>query len=240
MRILVYLLTLTAQASAVTIIFGPSVYLSEADSPFYQGIVDGSIYLEDFEDQSLNTPFVNVVPDLASISLTYRDRAPDAPDGAVRGVDGDDGLIDGNGFAGDSWVRISLISFGAIPRHIFEFSGNEFGVFPTFVGIVITHVENLDLTVDLGLRDALGNIIEESVDEYNPRLWAAPPGTPNPNDSTLRHRFIGFHAPQGISEIFISNAIQIDHLQYGYAIPEPSSILLLLTASLSILALRRR
>ena len=181
-----------------------------------------------------------MAPDLGSISTTQRAWNPDTPDGAIRGVDGDDGLIDGNGFAGDSWVRISLASFGPIPRHIFEFTANESGIFPTYVGIVITDVANRDLTVDLGLRDSLGNIIEDSVDGYDPGSWTAPPGTPNPNDSTHRHRFIGFHAPQGISRIFISNTLQIDHLQYGYAIPEPSSLVLLLGVFVPLGFHRRR
>ena len=53
---------LTVCASgASTIVYEPSLYFSERDSPFYGGIIDNTgngIWLEDFEDQQLNTPFV--------------------------------------------------------------------------------------------------------------------------------------------------------------------------------------
>jgi len=63
---------LTLPASATSILWDPLPYLSEADSPFHQGILNGDIYLEDFEDQALNTP-VKVSDNLQE---TYLSRSP--------------------------------------------------------------------------------------------------------------------------------------------------------------------
>ena len=100
MKSLAILLSLISPTFAVSILWDPLPYFSEADSPFYQGILDGTIYLEDFEDQALNTPFVREPDNLTYFGRTIRSFAPNIVDGFVRSVDGDDGTIDFSGALG--------------------------------------------------------------------------------------------------------------------------------------------
>ena len=76
---------------AETITFGPTPYLSEADSPFDLSGLETTFFLEDFEDSKLNTPGVS------PIGAVVR-----KPSSSTDSVDGDDGLIDGNGTLGYS------------------------------------------------------------------------------------------------------------------------------------------
>ena len=100
MKSLPIFLSLISPTFAVSILWDPLPYFSEADSPFYQGILDGTIYLEDFEDQALKTPFVREPDNLPYFGTTYRADFPNVSYGSVRSVDGDDGVIDFNGFLG--------------------------------------------------------------------------------------------------------------------------------------------
>ena len=232
---LVPLLLLPLQGA--NLVFEPSLYFSEQDSPFYEGIQNGTIYLEDFEDQALNTPFVSETPDLASFGTTFRARNPGIIDGAIKGVDGDDGAVDGMTFAGDTWITISNITFGLISQHSFNFTADNQGRFPTYVGLVVTDVSDFDNTVDIGAIGLDGFPIGALLEQFDPEEWSVPVDTPI--GSPLRQRFIGLHSTEGISRLFISNVHQIDHLQYGYAIPEPSTAVFLL-AVLGLLRRRRQ
>ena len=220
-----------------SVVFEPSLYFSEQDSPFYKGIQNGTIYLENFEDQALNTPLVSPTPSLSTRSSTRRAANPNIADGLIKGVDGDDGAVDGLTFAGDSWITISQITFGAVSRHSFDFSPDAQGRYPTYVGLVVTEVGEFNNTVDFALWDSNGVSLDFDSEEFDPNLWTVPVDTPI--GSPLRQRFIGYHVPQGISQLIVNNARQIDHLQYGYAIPEPSTGLFLL-AGLGILGRRKR
>lgn len=87
-------LTLGAVACTATLAyggvsFGPTPYLSSADSPFLGSI---GFQLEDFEDGLLNIP-----------GVTASAGDPLAPSGLTDSVDGDDGNIDGFGTSGRSF-----------------------------------------------------------------------------------------------------------------------------------------
>ena len=71
---------------------------------------------------------------------------------------------------------------------------------------------------------------------FDPSLWT---GGEFVGD-TRRHRFIGAFSDIGIVGLQVTGADQIDHLQYGYAIPEPSAPLLGLAAALALLLRRQR
>ena len=228
-------LPLSLQGASV--VFEPSLYFSEQDSPFYEGIQNGTIYLEDFEDQALNTPFVSVTPSLLTFGTTGRALNPNVSDGNIRGVDGDDGLIDGLTFAGDSWFTAFRFGGGADDRHSFDFTPDAQGRYPTYVGLVVTEVDEFGNTVDIGALGLDGLPIGALLEQFDPNEWTVPVDTPI--GSPLRQRFIGLHSTEGISRLFISNARQVDHLQYGYSIPEPS-IAVFLLAGLGLLRHRRR
>lgn len=222
MKTVILLMSFTILAGGVlsgtTILLGPLPYLSEEDSPFIEGIREGTIYLEDFEDQALNTPFVREPAGLTYFGTTYRERIPNVPHGVVWSVDGDDGLIDGNGFSGDTWITTSFASQSVAGRMRFEFVPDLLGRYPTFVGIVITRVEDVDIDVDMGFFDATGRSVYNDA-EFDPKDWNPPGGAGGGDPRT--HRFVGVFHEEGIATLAIDNVWQVDHLHYGYAIPEP-------------------
>ena len=70
--------------------------------------------------------------------------------------------------------------------------------------------------------------------EFDPGEW-----DPDFVGDTRAHRFIGGFSELGIVRLRIEGADQIDHLQYGWAIPEPSVGILALLG-VAVCGLRRR
>jgi hypothetical protein len=236
MKTLPIFLSLTSASFSASILWDPLPYFSEADSPFYQGILEGTIYLEDFEDQALNTPFVREPDNLTYFGRTYRSAFPNIPDGVVRSVDGDDGVIDFNGLLGDSWKTTNISTNTGSSRASFEFLPNDDGVYPTYVGIVITEASDLDRVVSLAFFDENNVNVSNDADLYDPKEWVP---FPLRAEDTRTHRFVGFYHEEGIHRLALSNVSQVDHLQYGYAIPEPATAFLALTALLPLLRRNR-
>lgn len=215
----------------------PLPYFSEEDSPFIGGIRNGSIYLEDFEDQALNTPFVTSPTNLGYFGETRRASNPNVPDANVWSVDGDDGILNGNGFLGDSWITINSSGFGLTGSNQFNFSADDEGRYPSFVGIVITGAFDVDQNVEFAARDASGQLLDVEGD-YDPKDWNPPGGAIGGDPRT--HRFVGVYNEGGISEFSMDNVFQVDHLQYGYAIPEPTVSSLFLIAAGGFFLRRKR
>lgn len=215
---------LMATADATTI-FGPSPYLGAFDSPFFTGIEAGTIYLEDFEDGALNTPFVS------SPGMTIKSFDPTR---RAFSVDEDDGLNgDFMGFGGDAW-DVDSTGLG------FTFEADLFGRFPTFVGFVITEPESFRDRSEfpqITFLDPSGDgpeVFEEI--RLDTTDWPIGDGLVD----TRSHRFFGVFHEAGIESFHMSNVEQIDHLQYGYAIPEPSCGVLFLLGIMGLLGRRRR
>ena len=210
--------------AAVTI-YGPTPYHRKADSPFYQGILDGSIYVEDFEDGALNTPGVSI--------------RSGWPVRGVRGVDEDDGAVDGRGENG-GWQS----GFDYLPEYgddyFLEITFSPAGArgLPTYAGLAMVGfiASNLNLTLyrHISAYDTTGNSFTGEVQIS----YAIQPVT-TPYFSTVDDKFIGFYHSGGISKIIVGIGI-IDHLQYGWAIPEPGTITLSGLAAALLLTRRRR
>jgi hypothetical protein len=218
------------------ITYGPSPYFGASDSPFNAGIQAGTIYLEDFEDHALNTPNVAAVgtPTHPWNSVTWKTLNPGA---AARSVDADDGLLgDFMGFAGDSFVS-RFVGSGLISSFHFQFSADAQGRYPTFFGIVITRPADIFEDIEIGIWAPTDPNVRLFPDaEFPPADWFNNPNS-FPGDTRI-HRFIGFYHEAGFGGAFIAGAAEVDHLQYGYAIPEPGAFLL---ACLGVgLAFRRR
>lgn len=211
------LVMLVGVPAANALFLGPTPYLETADSPFdfdSDGVVlepdEGFSYghLEDFEDNSLNTPGVT-----ASAGNPY------GPGGVTDSVDADDGTIDGSGTLGHSF----FYNPGATGIR-FTFNAGVLGALPTHAGIVWT--------------DGSGTITFEAFDASGISLGTisgthamGPPSSPS--GDTAEDRFYGVIDMGGISAIKIKNGsggIEVDHLQYGHQsgppIPEPSTLLL--------------
>jgi len=226
----------TASTFATSILWDPLPYLSEADSPFYQGILNGDIYLEDFEDQALNTPFVREPTNVIYVGATIRSLFPNVAFGRVRSVDSDDGVVDFRGALGDTWITNDRVGNTRAGRASFEFLPNGDGLYPRFVGIVITAADDVDRAVELSFFDQNNINVSNDSDLYDPKDWEP---FPLMAGDTRAHRFVGFYHEEGIHRLSLSNVWQLDHLQYGYAIPEPSTSLLILGTLLPLLRRRR-
>jgi hypothetical protein len=189
---------------------GPTPYLSFDDSPF-KGVAMDWFYLEDFEDGLLNTP--QVTASAGDVGV-----APPWP--TADSVDGDDGVIDGNGNNGWSWYSYGSHAF------TFSFSADALGRLPTCAGIVWT---------DVGYSDygfGYGHVVFEAFDAQGDSLGSVGPvlmGDGSAYGETGEDRFFGVTSSAGISAIQItmpeSTDWEVDHLQYG--LPEPSGLWLL-------------
>lgn len=234
---------ISSGASGAAIFWEELSYFSAEDSPFYAGIQAGTIYLEDFEDHELNTP--NVIswdfPQIIGVDsngnvsqsrqrgLAHRAGKPNR----TWSVDGDDGLLgDFLGSGGDTWTTQNVSNGQQLGSMEFRFTPDAEGRYPTFVGFVVTEPFIYTRDVEFGTSTLTGP--ESSDNSFDPLTWI--PRLSFPGD-TRTHRFFGIEVESGITRLNIRNVAQIDHLQYGYAIPEPSVIGLLLPCGL--MALRR-
>lgn len=202
-------LGVSASAFAGTF-FGPTPYLSFADSPFNGGAYS-SFFVEDFEDGLVNTP-----------GLT-------APLGVVNGpgvfsdsVDGDDGVIDGSGNGGRGFY-----SGGTTSVLSFNFAAVG-GVYPVSAGVVWTDVGDV-----LSGTFGFGVVYIEAFGPGGASLGATTPVVLGDGDfrgGTAEDRFFGVTDAGGISrlDIFTQNSVdwEVDHVQYGYVVPSPGGMVL--------------
>jgi len=223
--LLAVLIGLLGEAHAAASFFGPTPYLSFANSPF-NGPSFSYFHLENFEDGVLNTPGVSASPGWVVA----------APSALTDSVDGDDGSIDGSGTAG--W---SLFSNGTSSSLTFTFNAAALGgSLPTHVGIVWTDVGNATPVV------GFGGVSFSALDAHGVSLGGIGPvtlGDGNAAGGTAEDRFFGVTNSDGISQITISMSNstdwEVDHLQYGLqaAVPEPSALILLAAGLAGVLAL---
>ena len=149
------------------------------------------------------------------------------PGGATDSVDGDDGAVDGSGTNGRSFFNTP-----GTTGISFSFNSGLLGSFPKHVGIVWT-----DGTPSATVRF-------EAFDPSNVSLGSivAVLGDSNNVGGTAEDRFFGVIDSGGISRISITSGpvggIEVDHLQYGPSVPEPTSATLLLCGV--TLCMRRR
>lgn len=202
-------LLLCSRAEAAPIFFGPSPYLSIADIPagFYAG---GPAALENFEDRSLDFGITS--------GGTLR-----LPASFTDSVDADDGVIDGFGKAGHSFLTAG--------RNItFTFTSPVSAaalVLTESKGPVTFHVFGANMV-------SLGSFGPFSLNDAQT------------TGQTAEDRFFGVHA-SGIRAIRLTSTMagmEVDHVQFGNAgagvpTPEPTA-LVLLGLALAVLGARRR
>ena len=200
---------------------GPTPYLRVADSPFDMSGLGTTFFFEDFEDGSFDLP-TGVV---ASAHVVR----PPSP--TTDSVDADDGVIDGSGTAGHSlrpplvavqptgtprWFQRSVTSFDS---NVLGFSPNAFGFVwtdgwqhPFLPSHVLLSVEHDDGTRDSTFWEA-GWLLDNS-----------------DMGETAEDRFFGLRTTRRITQVqlemsFFSDTFidqfEIDHIQFGYFVPEP-------------------
>jgi RHS repeat-associated protein len=184
----------TVRASGAPIYYEATRYLSNADSPF-KNLDNQYFHLENFEDHKLNTPGVTA----SAGGVTSVVFGPTVHDS----VDGDDGVIDGSGLAGDSFFNIN----GAAGI-TFNFNATALGSLPTHAGVVWT--------------DGNGQVTFEAFDRQGVSMGVRGPfnfADASNNGTTGEDTFLGAYNRGGISAIKITNSsggIEIDHLQYSF------------------------
>jgi hypothetical protein len=209
---------------------GPTPYRSTADSPFPISI-NPNFFVETFEDGLLNTRGIvqkNPFPLPGTGGLAF----VRLPGQNTDSVDGDDGLVDGLGLGGHSLASGTHVIIPTNPlRHEFriefEFDETELGFLPDSFGFVWTDGPALS---SLGLQ-----IVTESGIEFVPDPIAGL-GDLGQNGSTLDDVFLGVVGTDRIRAVTVIGGfrgdltsppeIEIDHVQYGLTVPEPSTIAL--------------
>jgi len=208
---------LGATAQAAT--YGPTPYLSFADSPFNGGSFS-YFHLEDFDDGALNTPGLSVN---AGLILNHIPPFIDS--------------VGGNGSTGGTWWN----GFGSgIYTLRFNFSQGALGDLPTHAGLVLT--DNFppgSVPFTFEAFDAANN----SLGIVGPSAF----GDGTNTGETAEDRFFGIYAAAGIAALEIrsdASDMEIDHVQYGFAkatgVPDAASSLGLMAIGLATLGMVRR
>ena len=245
MRLTTVLLTICTAAfccraaRAETIFLGPTPYLSAADSPFDLSGLGTTFYLEDFEDPE---PLSNQVFRTPGIRETFGAQpwGPSSPPFIqTDSVDADDGVIDGDGSQGRSLPGQPLfISGSTIGLGIrLEFDEAVLGGLPSAVGFTLT---------DTGTGGLFSYEPFNRSAQSLGRVELSVPGDGDIHGATAEDRFFGVTDPHGIGSMIITLRgpleqlvqLEIDHVQYGNIVPEPSGLFLFVAGLVVILAVR--
>ena len=219
----VILLFHSARVFSATVVYTPVHYIQRSDSPFYAGIQSGDIFLQTFE-QNTTTPNLTMV----NAVLSGLDRYS---------VDEDDGSISGTPI-GRSFVEDPNVP-GSAPI-TFNFSPDTQGRYPRYFGLVLVTATSVDNPSPMA-GELLGVRLFDAQLTYQKYFVSTPAVNFAllPND-VFYATFIGVYADEGITQITLDGAHRFDHLQYGYSIPEASSLVTLSAVGLAGLAFRRR
>lgn len=190
---------------------GPTPYLQASDSPW------AAVPFSWFQRDTFETGAQSVT------GVTITGGAVLNPSSITDSVDADDGAVDGHGSAGHSWFNS-----GGSSGITFTFNSTVLGALPTHVGIVWT--------------DGVGAATFEAWDQNGVSLGTLTGSHADGvfTGTTAEDRFYGMVHAGGISKVKIKGAsggLEVDHLQFGYAVPEPATLFGL---SGALLLLRRR
>lgn len=220
------ILPIVAQAATA---FGPTPYLQTGDTPigFYCPQCSDPLHIETFEDNALDS-FLTIDNGDILLPNTFSGLADPVTDS----VDGDDGVVDGNGNGGHSWFTGSNAS-----------DDNSvtitFGSLVTSAGLVFTDGDSASTNISLEAFDAMGN----SIGLINAGDLADGTFT----GETAEDTFLGFNDVNGIASITLTMdaglGIEIDHIQWQDCVdcvPEPASLGMALFGFIGLLSTRRR
>ncbi len=197
---------------------GPTQYFGFVDSPF-NGSNFTYFHLEDFEDETLNTPGVSSLHNGGFLGISYADS-----------VDADDGSIDGSGSSGKA-----LWSDGQTSKYTFTFDASELGILPTHAGVVWTDS-----------NPKVNDVTFEAFGPSGQSLGTIGPVTLGDGEltgQTDEDRFFGVINLQGLSAISLGVAEgtnwELDHLQYGRVVPIPPAVWLFGSGLLGLIGMAR-
>jgi hypothetical protein len=227
--IIVIFVASIASANCAIVYFYSDHYRGKIDSPFLPYLQNGTTYVENFENQGsqrprnlLTTPNATGWNGIAAGSSRWGVQE-DYSDEDLSGR-----TWDNNGSSPDSTKLPAGIHF--------DFTPDDLGNLPEYVGAAL-----------LGRRDPSGSgllnnfifVYDRDGNELTQGEWKfiRPPDVPTAVEDLFLN-FYGIYVPGGISSIHFRDFVEVDHLTYGYSIPEPSAALLATAAGL--LCLRRK
>jgi len=195
--------------------FGPTPYLSRADSPFI-ALAPSMLVVDDFEDRMVEHTGVQACGDVTTGTACAIDVTSPAligtggsSEGLVDSVDGDDGMTDG--ICTRVGETCHSVFAGSLLR--FEFSPAALGgALPNAVGLVYTDAGGG--TITFRAFDASGALIGT----VGPSSEAGVFPDGSITGTVAEDRFFGICAPIGIAAIEMQgtgSGLEADHLQYA-------------------------
>lgn len=230
-------------ARAEVTFLGPTPYLSVADSPFDMSGLGTTFFFEDFEDGRFDLP-----PGVAS-DFDYQ-VIPPGP--TTDSVDADDGVIDGSGTDGQSLHPITFIVAPTNPPqwvHYFglSFDSNVLGFSPNTFGVVWT--DGIPPPMSSFRPSAVVLIVEHNDGTMDYASWFGDDFLDHSYmGETAEDRFFGLRTTKGIARVRLSMSFysdtfieqtEIDHVQFGYFVPETMTHSKVLGIVFVIAAVRR-
>jgi hypothetical protein len=209
--------TASSVAAAPTLVTKDN-YKSMADSPFS---LAGGYYLEDFEGGAINAP---------GLDIAIVDGATDPWGSKLAGPADSAFSLEPSGWSLRSEYAATRLDGFDFANAYIEFDATALGGLPTEVGFVFTRAEPLP--------DFIEFIVEGPEWFQGGRL----------DPTFAANRFVGARLEEGIKSLtlrlyhgFPSDPVfEIDHVQYGAIVPEPSTALLMVLGSFVVFARRRR
>jgi hypothetical protein len=211
------LLMTSCTTHAANIYYNASGYEGRADNPFLANVAGGLIYVEDFENQgSLRPQYLLTTPNATG----WNGSSIGSPSAGVRedySIDEPENLL------GYRWSNSSRPDESSkLPTGIhFDFSPDSQGRLPEYAGAALRGSSVLGDDPDFNII----LVYDRNGMEVTNGEWRIPKPIPDPNQpiEDLFLNFEGIYVPGGISRIHFRDFREVDHLTYGYAIPEPSA-----------------
>ena len=225
-------------AAAVSSFFEVENYRGRSENPFLGNPSLGMVYLDDFEP-----PNSDVFP-FNTLATPYATGWNGGNSGSsLRGVREDSYLSDTDGGLGYRWTVTAI--YGDTrkdpPGIHFDFTPDANGKLPEYIGAAL--LGKFDLQNVGGLYNSIF-VYDRNGMEITGGAWQLPKpmlSDPIPEDpSDYFSHFAGIYYSEGISRIQFRDFVEVDHLTYGYSIPEPSTALLATAAGLLCLRRKRR
>jgi hypothetical protein len=217
---------LTAICGAALTYYSSTTYRGRADNPILNEPATGLVYVEDFEIQGLTASQVLHTPNATGWNGVSA--------GSTRwGVQED---------YSDSDLSYYWTNSGGsdesrkLPLGIhFDFTPDAQGRLPEYVGAALRGSRILGTNPDFNVILVYDRIGQEVTNGE----WLIPKPPTGQAIEDLFINFEGIYVPGGISRILFRDFREVDHLTYGYAIPEPSAVCLTLVSALCFLPRRR-
>ncbi len=212
-------------------------YRGRVDNPFLGNPGLGIVYLDDFEPPNnyASPGSILVTPNATG----WNGGISAAP---FRGVKEDSSATDEDRGLGYRWTSTVIVGDTQKdpPGIHFDFTPDELGRLPEYAGAALLGKYDLQnaggLFNNIFVVDSLGNEVTGGAWQI-PKPLLSDPLPEDPSDFFMH--FEGLHVPGGISRIHFRDFVEVDHLTYGYAIPEPSAVWLAMGSGFWLLHRRR-